>query len=186
MNYFISDLHLGHTNCLRFDNRPFKTVEEQDRKIIDNWNNTVKSIDNVYILGDISWYDTDKTIEIFKQLNGRLHLIKGNHDKLNKALKDLFYEVCDYKELFIDKKTSIVLSHYPIPCFKNHYWGWYHLYGHVHNGMEYQIMKSVAKDIKALFPDKDYHFYNVGCMLPYMNYTPRTLEEIVNPCMENE
>ena len=107
MNYFISDLHLGHTNCLRFDNRPFKTVEEQDRKIIDNWNNTVKSTDDVYILGDISWYDTDKTIEIFKQLNGRLHLIKGNHDKLNKALKDLFCEVCDYKELFIDKKTSM-------------------------------------------------------------------------------
>ena len=24
-----------------------------------------------------------------------------------------------------------------------------------------------------------YECYNVGCMLPYMNYTPRTLEEII-------
>lgn len=47
-------------------------------------------------------------------------------------------------------------------------------------------MQYVAKDIKALFPDKDYHFYNVGCMLPYMDYTPRTLEEIINSCMEDE
>ena len=49
--------------------------------------------------------------------------------------------------------------------------------------MEWNIR---AKDIKALFPDKDYHFYNVGCMLPYMDYTPRTLEKIVNSCMGNK
>lgn len=60
----------------------------------------------MYVLGDISWYDAEQTIQIFKQLKGRIHLIKGNHDgKLlrNKELYNLFVEVVDYKELKIDK-----------------------------------------------------------------------------------
>lgn len=54
MNYFISDLHFGHKNCLSFDNRPFKSIEENDETIIKNWNNTVKIDDDIYLLGDIS------------------------------------------------------------------------------------------------------------------------------------
>lgn len=53
-NYFISDLHFGHKNCLSFDNRPFKSIEENDETIIKNWNNTVKIDDDIYLLGDIS------------------------------------------------------------------------------------------------------------------------------------
>ena len=28
--FFVSDLHIGHENCLRFDNRPFKDLAEQN------------------------------------------------------------------------------------------------------------------------------------------------------------
>ena len=38
MNYYISDLHIGHTNALAFDARPFKTIEENDETIKNNWN----------------------------------------------------------------------------------------------------------------------------------------------------
>ena len=31
MNYYISDLHLFHENLIRFDNRPFKSMEEMYR-----------------------------------------------------------------------------------------------------------------------------------------------------------
>lgn len=51
MNYFISDLHLGHKNVLKFDNRPFINIEEHDKTIIDNWNNKVNDNDDVYVLG---------------------------------------------------------------------------------------------------------------------------------------
>lgn len=85
MNYFISDLHLGHKNSLKFDNRPFNTIEEQDKFIIENWNKTITNEDDVYILGDFSWYKSAKTIEIYSNLKGKKHLIIGNHD--HKLLK---------------------------------------------------------------------------------------------------
>lgn len=37
MNYYISDLHIGHTNALAFDARPFKTIEENDEKHYDEY-----------------------------------------------------------------------------------------------------------------------------------------------------
>lgn len=182
MNYYISDLHFGHKNSLSFDNRPFADIEIHDQAIINNWNNTVSIDDDVYILGDISWHNATKTIEIFKSLNGRKHLIKGNHDsKLlrNRELQSLFVEICDYKEIPLDNGRGIVLCHYPIPCFKNHYYGWIHLYGHVHNSFEYNMMESVKRQMEELY-NIPCLMYNVGVMMPYMDYTPRMLEEIMN------
>ena len=66
---FISDLHFGHENILSFDNRPFKDIQTHDEYIINSWNDKVGIDDNVWILGDISWHNSTKTIEIFKQLN---------------------------------------------------------------------------------------------------------------------
>jgi len=180
-NFYISDLHLGHVNCLSFDARPFNTIEEHDQTIINNWNNTAGIDDDVYILGDISWHNTTKTIEIFKQLNGRLHLIKGNHDtKLlkNRELRSLFVEICDYKELDLGDGKIIVLSHYPMPCFNKHYYGSYHLYGHVHISFEWNMMKNIKRQMEELYT-VPCNMYNVGCMIDYMNFTPRTLEEII-------
>lgn len=181
MNYFISDLHFGHKNCLAFDDRPFVDIESHDNFIIEHWNNTVNMDDDVYILGDISWHNVTKTIEILSSLNGKKHLIIGNHDNnflKNKDFRNCFVEVCNYKELYIDKDHSVILCHYPIPCFKNHYYGWYHLYGHVHNSFEANMMNHIKQEMSELY-SMTCHMYNVGCMLPYMNYTPRTLEEIL-------
>lgn len=182
--YFISDLHFGHKNCLSFDARPFKTIEEHDQEIITRWNNVVGIDDDVYILGDISWHNATKTIEIFRQLNGNKHLIAGNHDKKllkNKDVQALFLEITPYKELQIDDKYGIVLCHYPIPCFNHHYYGWYHLYGHVHISFEWNMMKRVKFEMESLY-DCPCKMYNVGCMIPEMDYTPKTLEQIIKNC----
>ena len=104
MNYFISDTHFGHERCLFFDDRPFTKIKDHDKAIIDNWNNTVGMDDDVYLLGDISWYNATKTIEIFNNLNGNIHLIRGNHDGRllrNRELQKRFVEITDYKELSI-------------------------------------------------------------------------------------
>ena len=122
MNYFISDTHFGHKNCMAFDNRPFKSIEEHDQKLIDNWNKVVGIDDDVYWLGDISWHRSLKTLEILNQLNGSLHLIRGNHDNAilkNRDIQNKFVEIVDYKELSLSDGKGLVLCHYPIPCFKN-------------------------------------------------------------------
>ena len=78
--FFTSDLHFFHKNIIRFDNRPFTSVEEMNETLIRNWNRKVKKDDLVYILGDISWGNDEETCAIFARLNGRKVLIKGNHD----------------------------------------------------------------------------------------------------------
>jgi len=179
--YFIADTHFGHENALAFDNRPFKTIEEHDKMLIENWNGAVGMDDEVFILGDISWYNVTKTIAIVKSLNGIKHFIVGNHDKKllkNREFQSLFAEITDYKELGLPEGGGIVLCHYPIPCYNHHYYGWYHFYGHVHSSFEWNMMERVRYEMEALY-DKPCLMFNCGVMMDYMGYTPRTLEEIV-------
>ena len=71
--FFSSDLHFGHSNVLfKYDKRPFSSLEEQDEEIINRWNKKVSKDDTVYVLGDISFYDDEKTYEILKRLNGKM------------------------------------------------------------------------------------------------------------------
>ena len=178
-NFYISDLHqqFGHANILHFDNRPWKTITEHDEVLIKNWNSVVTNQDTIYILGDFHWGKEYEWIEMLEQLNGKKVLIKGNHDISPQKSKRYFQDIKDYKEID-DNGRKVVLCHYPIPYFKNYFYGWYHLYGHVHNSFEWHMMERVKYEMKALY-DKECYMCNVGCMLSYMNYTPRTLEEIV-------
>lgn len=183
-NFYIADWHYNHKNILDLDNRPFKDVEEMNKALVERWNNTVTNEDVVYSLGDMFWCNPDISMEIMDQLNGTKVLIRGNHDKKNAALEKKFDKVADYLEI-IDGKQHVVLSHYPIPCFKNHYYGWYHLYGHVHNSFEYNMMKRTKYLMEELY-GKQCKMFNVGAMMSYMDYTPRTLDEIIKKEVQDE
>lgn len=181
MIYFTADLHLGHSNILKYDKRPFELVEEHDETIIENWNNRVKPEDDVYILGDISWHFIPKTVEIYNALKGKKHLITGNHDEKyikSGQLRDAFVEITGYKEINVDN-SFLVLCHYPIPCFNRHFKNAYHFYGHVHNSREWGCMEFIRHELINQL-EKPCNMINVGCMMPYMNYTPKIFREIVD------
>lgn len=175
---YIADWHYAHLNILHFDNRPFTSGREHDEELIRRWNAAVNPCDTVYVLGDMFWCNMTAAIDVLKRLNGNIILIKGNHDRCHDArLLKCFAKVTDYLEVE-DGEDHIVLSHYPIPCFKNHFYGWLHFYGHVHTSFEHDMMMYDRYLMEELY-GKQCRMYNVGAMLPYMNYTPRTKEEIL-------
>lgn len=78
--FFTSDNHFGHHNIIEYSKRPFYNVEEMDAAMIDRWNSVVGKKDIVYHLGDFS-LSTNNIINILAQLNGKIHLVPGNHEK---------------------------------------------------------------------------------------------------------
>ena len=84
---------------------------------------------------------------------------------------------------------KLVLSHYPILFWNGQHKGWVHLYGHVHMSDEWGAYKQSLNYVNDFFKDKTMKgysdcppsvAYNVGACLPYMNYQPRTLKEIIS------
>ena len=43
--YVTSDTHFNHKNIIEYCNRPYSSVEEMNKAIIDNWNSVVKDED---------------------------------------------------------------------------------------------------------------------------------------------
>lgn len=178
--FFTSDLHFGHANVIRFDNRPFETVEEMNEELIRRWNAKVGKGDLVYVLGDLIWRMQDSAA-LIRRLNGQIILIKGNHDRFIKQApaKKLLAGVKDYDDICVTledgRRKRCILSHYFIPMYIGHRYNAIHLHGHSHNTDEAREEERITQELI----DKGYslRIYNVGCM--YWDYAPVTLDEIL-------
>ena len=186
---YIADLHFGHINVTSagkdFDKRGFKDIDEMHDAITKKWNANVTSGDNVYIIGDCCWMVNNNNFEYYRELldglKGNKHLILGNHDKLTKRQQAILYiEVCDYKEvqdIVFGVNKRVILSHYYMPFYNYHYRNGILLHGHSHNSAESGMERRLTKMLNRQgYPCE---IYNVGCMYPYIDYAPRTLEYIV-------
>lgn len=183
MIYYISDMHFGHENVLTFDRRPFQSVEEMAETIVSRWNARITNEDTVYVLGDAFWKGEAQSMEIFRRLNGHKHLICGNHDRIKGNLGRLWESISPYAEVN-DGNRIVVLCHYPILFYRSQHYGAVMLYGHVHNSREQALVEKWQQELWAMgIPSR---LINVGCMMDYMDYTPRTLEELLaaNPAPE--
>lgn len=195
MNFYIADTHFSHKSILRLDHRPFADVEQMEQTMLMLWNAAVRKGDTVYILGDFCWNKPDEWIRILKQLNGQKVLIEGNHDlsQYPSELRGQFVDIAPYKEIVDNGRDGslgrkVILSHYPIPFYKRcNNPKYYMLCGHVHKTAENECLEKLIKELKetslnGLEGSTYQHcaqIYNVGCMMPWMEYTPRTLDEIV-------
>lgn len=192
MNYYLGDAHFGHWNSVKYDAangaKNFSSIEERDKLIIDNINKVVTPQDNLYFLGDVSWYKPNETAELIKQIKCKnLFLVIGNHDSWakNGKCRKLFQGIYDIKQIK-DGDNQVALCHYPIMMFKGQHKGVIHLYAHLHNTDEErdyrEFLNELNKRIKVRDGDRyqKVRAYNVGAMLPHMDYTPRTLEEIIS------
>lgn len=137
--FITSDLHINHSNIIKYSNRPFENVHEMNDAIIKNWNSVVSNEDIVFNLGDFSFCNDTCTIKFLEQLNGVQYFIYGNHDKVMKSDKVQNYCKRTNKiKLFSDvfelnyKGSFIFMSHYAHRTWNRSHRGSLHLYGHSH------------------------------------------------------
>jgi calcineurin-like phosphoesterase family protein len=118
----------------------------------------------------------ERSIEIMKRLNGHKRLIRGNHDRNNGKLLKLWESVSEYEEIK-DGGHLVVLSHYPMMFYDHQHDGAVMLYGHVHNTREWELVEKWQQELWQI--DIPARIINVGCMMDYMDYAPRTIDELL-------
>lgn len=139
--WFSSDTHFCHDRGFVYEPRGFSNVEEMSEAIVQRWNSVVAPEDTVYLLGDIMLNDNVKGIEFLKQLNGKIHILNGNHDTKSRiALYADCPNVIDtniYAWVIQYRGYTFYVSHYPTLTsnldndapLKKHV---INLYGHTH------------------------------------------------------
>jgi calcineurin-like phosphoesterase family protein len=141
--FLTSDLHLDHTNIIRYCQRPFRDKFHMNEVLINNWNNTIRPKDKVYFLGDLSF----QSEQWIPYLNGDIVFIKGNHD--------YFKHTQYYKNSVLKYKGYLFyLVHDPkdIPMT----WTGYSICGHNHHTRpffnSYTKIFNVSTDVTGFYP----------------------------------
>lgn len=173
--WLTSDTHLNHDKDFIWGVRGFKSVEEMNETIIENWNSTVKDNDIVYHLGDVMMGELQAGLHLVKKLKGEKYLAYGNHDT------DSRIKAFDMNRFFKDiqmgyrlkvRKKSLILSHYPQLVAnqedKTPVWS---IHGHTHSKDKFSEVfhtYNVNMDAHACYPinleDLMMDIKNKGCI----------------------
>lgn len=168
--FVISDTHFNHAGILNFKDylnkpcREFDSVDQMNECMFDNWNSVVCPEDTVYHLGDVLFgHNKDKWLaDNFDKLNGKKHLILGNHDN-PKFLAPYFRSISLWKDM---SDIGLLLSHTPqhaSTLAESHRFGCkplLNVHGHIHTNPS---------------PEGPYKCVSVE----QINYTPLNMEELV-------
>jgi calcineurin-like phosphoesterase family protein len=122
--FFTADRHFGVApiNLGGLWGNECATAAERDELLVRGWNRVVNPGDTVWVLGDLFENDYGGALAILGRLNGRIHLIEGNHDDTAFRLRN--YGLFDWHysraELLLPDNTTpggkrrVILDHYPI------------------------------------------------------------------------
>lgn len=159
--YLISDLHLDHTNIIRYSERPFLTTSDMNRTMVKNWNSTVGRNDKVFFLGDMAYGRHRQSIDYWlQQLTGKIWFIRGNHDKDVITKANVIPEHYGIRY----KGRELLLAHYPYR--PDGFDGWL-IHGHTHN-----------TDLE-LYPLVNQERKTVNVSVELIGYTPISLDYLV-------
>jgi len=161
--WLISDTHFDHENIIKYCARPFADVKEMNTVLLKNWNNTVKDIDTVYFLGDMSFGRGSRDpLYWLQRLKGQVRYVRGNHERIPIGKE---YEIIEYKGY------KFLLVHDPerVKSFD----GWI-IHGHVHNNKlrKYPFINAKRRTINVC--------------VEVINYKPISLDEIIKLIQQYE
>ena len=189
--FFTSDPHYGHTNIIKFCNRPFNSFQDMNDVLINNWNDVIGEDDLCFILGDFSMWGKQAWNNILDRLMGRKILIMGNHDKDKNVPIERFEIVTDgflnlrIKDDDKDKDGQrITVCHYPMLSWYQSHRGAWQLFGHMHNNSIMPIEENLENDEVADFMKQQHHYlmhlrndqYDVG--VDGNNFTPISYNQV--------
>lgn len=141
--WFGSDYHFGHTAILDHTRRGnvWPNIQTHDEQIIQSHNAKVAESDEVYLLGDIGLYRSKwRNAEAIEALNGRKHLVIGNHDR---DFVDLYAKTGLFASIALMSevkwnKVKVVMCHTPSAHWHMAEKGTWMLHGHFHNDFNYE------------------------------------------------
>lgn len=171
--FFTSDEHYGHTNIIKYCNRPFSDVKEMDEELIKRHNEVVGTEDMVYHLGDFTLRSKREALNYLGRLNGKHVIIRGSHDKWmyeNFSVGEGIHEISELKIGDI----QIVMCHYAMRVWSRSHHNSWHLFGHSHGKLE-EIGKSLDvgvdthdyypysfEEVEEIMKKKDDNFNNIN------------------------
>ncbi len=160
--YYCSDLHLGHSNIVKYCDRPYlrkgdldenhnwtsaqaalDCAERMNAALIRNFNSRVKAGDVVVCAGDFINYGSARGVvglklksqEYLKQLNGTWVLVTGNHDGNNHCKTVAKYMITDigpYRVLVCHHPTDNEIHDQELIDWAHKHCA-FAVVGHVHN-----------------------------------------------------
>ena len=123
-------------------------TEEQEKELIDKWNRTVGKDDLVYYNGDFCDGTVVELCNYAKQLNGRIVLIRGNHERFDDAVyKAVFKDVVDYIAL---NEIDLTIHHCPGPCLTGR-----EIFGHLHRGTSWINVQKMSTSFCSCVQSND-------------------------------
>ena len=134
--WFTADTHFGHAGALSLYRRPFASVAEMNKAMIERWNDAVRPEDEVWHLGDFALRtSTEAAAALLRQLHGRKHLITGNNDSPQIAALANWASAQAYAEVTVDARR-LVLCHYAFRTWNGMSKGALNLHGHSHGRLK--------------------------------------------------
>ncbi len=164
MDYLISDLHLDHDNIIEYCDRPFESVEDMNKTLVENWNTMVDPTDSVLYGGDLTIRQSAAALlDWLDELNGEIVFLLGNHDQTVFEGLDKVRFVDEYR--FKYRGVPFYAVHDPADVPSNPT-GWV-LHGHHHNNWPDR------------FPFVDHDNRRVNLSVELLNYRPLSTDRLV-------
>ena len=160
--WIIADTHFFHANIGHYCSRPGGWQD----LIIENWNRFILPGDIVFHLGDLALGKKEDTEALLLLLNGKLYLMRGNHDRRGMA----YYEglgislVRDPYQLEHATGLQLIFSHRPIVPLPL---GVFNLHGHIHNN-----------------PAPELGDHHINLSIEVREYRPWRLNDVLQPYLK--
>ena len=190
---YTSDSHFGHTNIIRYCQRPFSSVAEMDAALATPLIEADAAGDRIVHLGDWAW-KAEEAVQCLGQLSHpEQHLlVTGNHDRYpsgldvrNQAFHQVFGTIIGERTSWMDNQHRmedtadgrtyrLLLSHVPRPRPEDVDLV---LFGHIHNSAS-DPLKIERVHLQYPWLEKEpAHHVNVG--VDVLGFKPRSLEWIL-------